>query len=112
MRTIYLITVLLALVGVRTGFSAPPDFVAPVTPVTPMEEKSGGTPEHQLRPIPTGVIYMMSKRGFEVISPVAPAALGKGETVLTQDIRPEPVSRSEAGDKKDFGGIRLFGVAF
>lgn len=87
------------------------DFYAPLTPGTPIEEQKGQTPQNQLRPYPTGVIYMMSKKGLEVINPAAPKSMGMGQTVLAQP--PSHTTQQEAvNNKKSFGGIRLFGWAF
>lgn len=106
-------TLILLCMAVTSLAFARQDFYAPLTPGTPIEEQKGQTPENQLRPQPTGVIYMMSKKGLEVINPLAPKSMGKGETVLTEENRTYDSTHQTANkDKKSFGGIRLFGWAF
>lgn len=64
------------------------------------------------KPQGTGVIYMMSEHGLQVINPAAPASLGKGEKTLTQNIAREGRLGDENEDRKPFGGIVLVGLSF
>jgi hypothetical protein len=64
------------------------------------------------KPKGTGVIYMMSEHGLQVINPAAPAHLGKGEKTLTQNIAREGRQGDENEDRKPFGGIVLVGLSF
>ena len=72
-------------------------------------ENPGG---EKLRARNMGVVVMMSQRGLQVISPFAPAELGRGERILTagQALEKRPASAVE--DPKPFGGITLYGVEF
>lgn len=69
-------------------------------------------PEEFPRPKTHGAIVMMSERGLQVLSPGAPASLGRGETILSANIAPEGRIGDEKQDRKPFGGIQLFGWVF
>jgi hypothetical protein len=55
---------------------------------------------------------MISEHGLQVINPAAPASLGRGETVLSQNIATDGRIADEKPSQKPFGGIQLFGWLF
>lgn len=63
------------------------------------------------KPKATGVIFMISERGLEVISPSASYDLGVGQTTLTMPFLHEE-KLNEEEERKQFGGIKLFGWLF
>lgn len=64
------------------------------------------------KPIPTGIIYMMSKDGLQVINPAAPMRDGVGRQVLSETITPRQIPGTVPEDPKPLGGIRFFGFLF
>jgi hypothetical protein len=70
------------------------------------------SPDEVLRPKTHGVIVMISEHGLQVINPAAPASLGRGETVLSQNIATDGRIADEKPSHKPFGGIQLFGWLF
>jgi len=91
-----------------SAFSA--EFKAPssLTKKTPSTRTAGEV----LKPVPTGAIYLGTKHGLQVINPLAPASLGKGEKILTKKASLEARPADARDDHKPFGGISFFGWEF
>lgn len=87
------------------------NFTAPGTS-RDIREVRPRSPDEVLRPKTHGVIVMMSEHGLQVINPGAPASLGRGETVLSQNIATDGRIADEKPSQKPFGGIQLFGWLF
>lgn len=68
--------------------------------------------EIRLKPRPTGVIYIMSSAGLQVINPLAPASVGQAEAVVATSTSHNPRQADAVEDHKPFGGIHLFGWEF
>lgn len=64
------------------------------------------------RVVPIGTVYMMSKDGFQVINPLAPAKYGSGAQNVTQNIYPDKTPGLANEYVNPLGGIILFGWAF
>lgn len=77
-----------------------------------IREVRPAAPGEVLPPRTHGVVVMMSERGLEVISPLAPGSLGRGEKVLTRTISAESGVRQDTVADPPFGGIQLFGWIF
>jgi hypothetical protein len=73
-----------------------------VRPAPPMDGK----------PVPTGVIYQMSKDGLQVINPGAPASYGSGKQSVDEAVYPGQIPGTVPDDPKPHGGIKLFGWLF
>lgn len=110
MKTFYLILITMLLIS--TGWARPQEFYNTVNPGTPASEVKSQNRDGTLRPIPTGAIYMMSRHGFEAVSPFARRGLGIGQTTLAQPISHDPRPATGTDETRPFGGIRLIGVAF
>jgi len=87
------------------------NFTAPGTS-RDIREVRPRTPDQVLRPKTHGVIVMMSEHGLQVINPAAPASLGRGEKILSQNIATDGRIADEKASQKPFGGIQLFGWVF
>lgn len=92
--------------------TAQQNFPSVLNPVTesPSTVQTTKIPEKRLSPVPTGVFYMMSQDGLEVINPFAATSLGTGEFEFKEPII--PISRLTADPLKSSGGICLFGLDF
>jgi hypothetical protein len=69
----------------------------------------------KLQPKGSGVVFMMSEKGLEVLNPLAPKELGRGEKNLTPNIRstgPAHTPDLAQEDKRPYGGIVLVGLDF
>ncbi len=64
------------------------------------------------KPVPTGIIYMMSKDGLQIINPAAPMRYGVGREVLSETTTPKAIPGTVTDDPKPLGGIRFFGWLF
>ena len=68
--------------------------------------------EVRLKPRPTGVIYIMSSAGLQVINPLAPESVGRAESVVAASTSVTTRQADAVEDHKPFGGIHLFGWEF
>ncbi|GAB4243791.1 MAG: hypothetical protein OHK005_08400 [Candidatus Methylacidiphilales bacterium] len=80
-------------------------------PRQPVEAERKGPPMDG-KPVPTGIIYMMSKDGLQVINPAAPMRYGVGREVLSETTTPQAIPGTVNDDPKPLGGIRFFGWLF
>jgi|GEM_PF-1320840 len=69
-------------------------------------------PKAQGKTVPVGVVYMMSKNGFQTINPMAAPQYGSGAQNITANINAENPRDRHQDDPKPFGGLILFGWAF
>lgn len=114
MRSLFV--VLFLSVGLSAAFAQDNTFKATTTrkPAV-LETKQGVAAGEKLQPKATGVVIMMSERGLEVLNPLAPAELGKGEKQVTKNIKVTSGDNNTeltSEDKRTYGGIILIGLDF
>ncbi len=77
-------------------------------------EPDSSTPKDRVRPpsSQTSVVVMMSEKGLEIFSPLAPSEWGVGEKTLSEPVEHEGKVGDSNTDRKPHGGIRLVGWFF
>lgn len=82
---------------------------------TSVTTKKEGTAE-PLKAKGTGIVYMMSKDGFQVINPAAPASVGSGKQNVTPQLFAYGATPSETSNGYSlgypYGGINIIGVSW
>jgi len=107
------LTVLLLVAMLPLGLWAQDgSFNAPQTGHVVTVKKGEAEAAERLRPRSTGVVIMMSEKGLQVISPLAPASAGSGVQNLTAGHALEKRQASAVEDPKPYGGVILYGWVF
>lgn len=99
----------------NTAFAQDKEFRATTTKQSIIQKRPVAAAGEKIQIKATGVVIMMSERGLEVINPLAPSEMGRGEKFVTKNIK---VSTGDNNteltneDKRPYGGIILVGLEF
>jgi len=110
-----LFTLLFLGLGLSGALAQDNTFKATTAKPANLTTRHGVAAGEKLQPKATGVIIMMSEKGLEVLNPLAPAQLGKGEKQVTKNIKVTSGDNNTeltSEDKRTYGGIILIGLDF
>lgn len=99
----------------NTAYAQDKEFKATTTKPSIIQKRPVVAAGDKIQPKATGVVIMMSERGLEVINPLAPAEMGRGEKFVTKNIKAttgDNNSELTSEDKRPYGGIILVGLEF